>query len=148
MTISALVTTSDDPDDDIQLQAPGAYRLVVPVGPGEVDWNFEEADSPYLHGSIVVNATRTNPVMPLTVLVEGSSKSELASNISDLVDAFTQFRYHFKLTIDTIAWEWKCYPARITTESEGAFARELWRINKQVFNLRVPRNPTPVTGIY
>lgn len=144
MELSAVVSTETG---DLELEDPGAYRIIT-WGAGPVLWRRETVASPFVHGSTLVRAVKENPVMVLSVLVEGSDSEDLAEKTATLLRAFEQFRYTLNVTVNDTEYEWVCQPADYTSNQDGTFRRDHWSQFVQIYNFRIPREPIPVQGTH
>lgn len=148
LTLTGFISTPEIEDvGNIDLEDSGTYRIVE-LGVGTITWRRLEAMSPYVHGSVLVGATKENPILELTILIEGADADELAANTSALLRAFEQFRYRVGLTINDVDYEWYCQPADYAPNGDGSFRASHMREHVQVYNFLIPRDPTPIEGIY
>lgn len=146
--ISGFVTTPElSWVGTVDLQETGVYRIVS-VGPGAVVWRLHEVTSPYVHGSTLVGAAKERTIMPLTIMVEGSSHADLVANASVLARCFEQFSYRVGITWDNVDYEWECRPANYTIGPEGGFEGSLFRVKRLLFTAQVPRQPIPNDGAF
>lgn len=147
---SCYVTRPVGDGGNLNIQNPGTYQLIEPgPGPGALSWRRMEATSPYVHGSVLVNAVKDTMTLPLSILVEGTTMNALMSRTATLLRAFEQFSYSVHLTFGGEAFEFVCQPADYTAQGgEGVFDLLWLCAYKQVYNFKVPRNPTPTSGAF
>lgn len=146
LSLTGFISTPDIPSvSDIDLEEDGTYRIVE-LGAGPVTWRRRESQSPYVHGSLLVGAVKENPIMPMTILVEGDDAADLIEKTALLLRAFEQFRYRVGLTINGQEYEWYCQPADYSSNNNGTFRASHMREHVQVYSFRIPREPTPIEG--
>lgn len=146
MELSGFVSTALIEDlDTIELEEGGPYRIVA-WGPGSLTWQRTVARSPYVHGEVLTGAVKDTPVLPLTIMIEGDSASDLMSNVADLLRAFEQIRYRVGVTVNDTDYQWYCQPADYAPNGDGTFTASHYREHFQVYDFRIPREPTPIQG--
>lgn len=148
MELSGFITTPEIEDvDEIDLEDPGTYRIIS-WGPGPITWRRRQVNSFYVHGSTLLGAVKENPVLPLSILIEGANDNELHTNIAFLLRAFEQFRYRVGITVNDEEFEWYCQPADYQANRDATLNAAHWRANVQVYTFNIPREPIPVEGAY
>lgn len=144
--VDARITTPEIDDiTTIQLEDPGTYRIVS-IGAGQVTWRRRTAESPWVHGSVLLGAVKENPVMSLSILVEGEDQEDLMEKTSLLLRGFEQFTYRLRFAVDNEAFEWRCWPADYQANNDGQLVASHMREYVQVYTFRIPREPIPVEG--
>src|SRR5688500_8967806 len=114
LTLEGFISTPEIDDvGDIELEDDGTYRIVA-LGAGPLTWRRKEIKADYVHGSTLISAIKENPILPISILVEGDTAADLIENTALLLRAFEQFRYRVGLTINSQAYQWYCQPADYT----------------------------------
>ena len=140
LAVTATVTTSSgslDLDDGV------SYRLGRQVEVGSVTWRKEVVTSPFVAGRTPVHEVKDAAEASITIHVLGSNHAELRSNLSSLLDAFTnQYSYELTITVEGETRTWTCERA----DYEVGFATETMSALVVPVQLRFHRHPEPVAG--
>jgi hypothetical protein len=128
----------------LQLQAPGAYR-VVSAGPGSRTWRRNRVAGLYTDGAVLVTAVKDMSVAPLVVRCEATSAAQLDVNVAALLRAVEQLSYSLTLVIDGVSRTWACEPADYAPVEEEYDKLRLMQF-QQVYRLQIPRQPVPSAG--
>ena len=85
----------------------------------------QEATSPFLEGTYIVNALRENVTEQLNVYVYGSSPSDFQSKLQVLKDAFDLNEFVVTRTLGDSVHTWNCYSSdySLTTQREFMHAK-------------------------
>lgn len=79
---------------------------------GIVTWRRDLARSPYLHGAQLLGKVKDLVEgCTLDIDVTGADQAAIKTNVTTLVNAFSQFSYVLTLTLDASTWAWTCQPA-------------------------------------
>lgn len=147
MDVDARITTPEIDDvTTIQLEDPGTYRVVA-IGAGAITWRRRTAESPWVHGSVLLGAVKENPTVTLSILVEGDDQEDLMEKTSLLLRGFEQFSYRLRFAVENEAWEWVCQPADYQPDG-GEFTSSHMREFVQIYTFSIPRDPIPVAGAF
>lgn len=105
--------------------------------PGLVARNVE-AESPFLHGSVVVRSTWQKAFFNLDVFPRVTTGAELATAYGELVAASGQFSYDATVTLNGVASVWRCDCASI---SPSPLDYPELVTNAPVYSLSIPVYP-------
>lgn len=147
LTVVAFVSRPEiPPNTDLNIENPGTYRIVS-INPGPLIWVRNEVSAPYVHGRVLVNAIKDNPITEIVIRTYGASAAAVESNLAALLRAFEQFRYRLGITIDGVAHEWYCQPAEYAPANDDWSKFELIA-RHQTYRFVIPREPTPIAGAH
>lgn len=124
------------------------YRVIRQAGwgPGDIEWDRQTVESPFIHGDFLVNAKKTQVTAPLGIRVTGSSRTDCQNKLATLLRAFEQFSYFISFTLEGVTWTWLCQPADYSVGDGGALQPFHLMSNKQEVRFSIPRYPTPYSG--
>lgn len=110
--------------------------------PGAVAWRRQWATSPFVHGSIEVNATKDITHGAMTVLVRGASASAIQTSVTTLITAMSQSTFALHVTLDGTDWAWTCYRADYSVR----FNYQLVKAVMAECHFEMFRKPIPAAG--
>jgi hypothetical protein len=98
-----------------------------------------ETQNPVLEGKYLIHAVPEHVTEMLHVYVYGQSMVDAMEKARGLIDAFTQFDFQVRVTMDSHREYWRCQTADWTME------RTHTNVHNQMvgLNFQVPRFPTP-----
>ena len=124
----------------------GAYGLTE-KGLGQpvktVRATFAEA-SAHTEGQLMTQAVLDIASLPLEVLVQGASESDLQNNLDALENALFQFRYTTTVTVGGVGRAWSSMPTTYQIV-DGSVAHAHWSQFLEVVSFAIPVQPTPVS---
>jgi hypothetical protein len=105
-------------------------------------WRRNQVQGPYVAGKFTVSAVPDTVVENVAVWVLGDNQTDLAQNLSDLIEAVSQPAYQLIYSLDEMAYTWNCEMADYTMDftHTNAFARQV------LFKFAVPRLPAVTMG--
>ena len=120
------------------------YRVMGDsLNPQSVQWRRVETTSPYMGGKYLVHATPDNVTESIGVYVMGEDQLSLHRNYYDLIDAFTQFNFQIRKTMDLAGEIWNCFPADYSADWSPVYTH-----NRMIpVKLQIPRLPTIVSEV-
>lgn len=141
------VTITDGTLSDLALTPANGYRnLRGGLGPGGRLWRRQTAESPFVHGRILVGQSLDTEIATLHVLVEASTSAELTTRMTALLERMEQPSYVLQVDIDGVTYRWQCECADSAIGDGGLFkALDLMRY-QQALRFTVPRQPVPLDG--
>lgn len=145
--LDLVVTITDGTLSDLALIPANGYRnLRGGLGPGARVWRRQVAESPFVHGRILVGQSLDTEVATLHVLVEATSSAQLETRMADLLTRMEQPSYVLQVVIDGVTYRWQCECADSAPGDGGLFkALDLMRY-QQALRFSVPRHPVPLDG--
>ena len=98
------------------------------------------AASPFVHGQLRTAVVWEESTLPLTVRVQGTTSSALASAVDALEAALSQFVYTVTVTVDGVARAWTAYPATWNS-TDGLTAFERVKTFHEDLSISIPVYP-------
>jgi hypothetical protein len=147
LAINLQITRTELGLGNLELEDPANGYQVVSFGPGATSWRRDTVNSPYVHGSTLINAVMDLQIAPLVVRVKGVTATQKESRLGVLIDALSQFLYGIGSIIDGVSYVWICQPADYSIGDGGEFNKfhEKNLMTEVVF--MIPRNPVPYQGV-
>lgn len=108
-----------------------------------VSYRRTTVTSPWVGGRFVTNSVVDSVESAIEVYVIGSSYGNLMTNLSTLLDAFTQPEFDLTLVIDGTTHTWTCEGA----DYEIGFITETIATRFMPTRFTFHRNPVPVAGV-
>ena len=115
----------------------GGYRVQKGPVRDAVVQSRRTATSPWTHGAALLTTTKALTGFTVTILVEGSTYSELWSRVDTLTEAFEQTTYTYRRVRNGRNVQWDCFAADYTIGD--SYIREQRRLVPVA--LVVPRQP-------
>jgi hypothetical protein len=87
----------------------------------QVQWRRQQVQSPFVHGTFTVRAVMDNVTEIISVLVYGSSNTDLREQLRRLTEAFSQMEYTITWIVDDDTYAWRCTPADYQIDTRREF---------------------------
>jgi len=97
-----------------------------------------------VEGQLLTQAVLDIASMPLEVIVQGASESDLQANLDALEDALFQFRYTTTVTVGGVGRAWSSLPT-VYEIVDGSITSAHWSQFFEVVSFSIPVQPTPVS---
>lgn len=137
-------TVPGGPLADLNIEAPGAYR-VVSVATGGRSWKRDTAESRWVHGRVLVSARLDVELVRMVVRCYGATAAALDTNTAALVTAVSQWTYDLTVALDAVVHTWRCEPADLGPV-DGDLDKFSLMAEQQSYVLSIPRAPVPLAG--
>jgi hypothetical protein len=145
LSVSALVTRPLLGGGDLNINDHDNFVLAGGAVMGaHVQWDRKTVSAPWVDGDVTVARRRGNVMEQVSVYVLGTSVSDLNTNMSTLISAFTQDRYGLQIGIGGQDFSWDCECADYQVEWDNVHIHALQV--KVTFN--IPRKPVPLAGAF
>lgn len=98
----------------------------------------------YSAGDVLITAVADASLLRARILVLGATVAARNTNLATLLAAFRQLRYELHLVDDGVDYAWSCQVADYGLE----FARLVGDKVVVPVNLSIPRQPSPLAGLF
>lgn len=103
----------------------------------QTSFRRSEVSSPYVEGTLLINALRENITETLEVIVEERESMGLQDAVRALGVAFSQIRYVVQVQLRRDLWTWNAYAADHSVQTR----REFVHARLAVVRAEIPRDP-------
>lgn len=145
VALSCLVTRGLLGQDDLEINDFENYYLTPDLLGGQVTWNKQKVGSNYLDGEVTVSMVRGLVQEKLSIEVLADTAQEMAENLAEVIEAFSQLSYRLQFTINgDLQLVYQCEPLNFTIPWSGP------RIvaGQMQIQFNFERQPQPLQGIF
>lgn len=142
ITITGTISRSSTP---LNLSQDGV-REVVSLTEGGVTWRRTTVSGKYQPGRALLQAVRDTATDVLVLRVYGTTGTQLANRVTEVVTAFAQFSYTVTLVIDGVTRIIDCEPADIQVVGDDTRRKGLRFALMRELQISIPRDPQLTQG--
>lgn len=127
---------------DLSINDHVSYFLTPTFLGSMVQWNRQQATSPFLDGAVTTFRSRQMVQENLAIEVLGDTNAEMWDNVRALIDCVVQSKYNLGLAIGSEVHQWMC---------EAADYQFNWNAPRIIANqvqlvIALPRQPVAIQG--